>query len=156
MKWYVLLPTYHLVLKEAEHKRPLETNEPFHEFWRRQALRKATRDEVVLNDVAQAVADSVKKHADDSVVRRDNAKSKLETLYAGRSPAEVSKAWWAEADAHIEDWMNDYMSGSKAHLGLSDDRSSWPGPRETWTAWAMHANQMARIVMNVRAATDNR
>jgi hypothetical protein len=149
VKWYVLLPTHDLVLKEAELCRPLEATEPFHEFWRRQTLRKATRDDAILDDVARAVADSVKKQADEGAVRRENASNKLKALYVGRSTAGVSNAWWANAEAHIEDWMNDYIENSKEHLRLSADRNTWPKPRDLQTAWAMHAYQMARIVMNV-------
>ena len=34
-------------------------------------------------------------------------------------------------------------------MGLAEGKSSWPKPRDLQTAWAMHAYQMARIVMNV-------
>jgi hypothetical protein len=149
VKWYVLLPTYDLVRKEAELCRPLEASEPFHEFWRRQTLRKATKDDAIVDDVAKAVADSVKKQADDGATRRENASNKLKALYSGKSSAEVSKAWWADAEAHVEDWMNDYIENSKEHLGISGDRSTWPKPRDLQTAWAIHAYHMARIVMNV-------
>jgi hypothetical protein len=55
----------------------------------------------------------------------------------------------ANADNEIADWVEDYIENSMQVLGLSDVRTTWPGPRDLQTAWAIHAYAMARIVLNV-------
>jgi hypothetical protein len=149
VKWNLLLPTYDLVKLEAKLGRPLEANEPYEEFHYRQRVRRGLRDQTNVGGIASAVLQHVDRSRTSTEARRTRALQTLQARYANRTPAEVTRAWWQEADAQIEDWMNDYIGSSKEHLGLSDDASTWPKPRDLQTAWAIHAYQMARIVMNV-------
>lgn len=149
VKWNVLLPTQELAVAEAQLRRALEGTEPFEEFWRRQDLRRVSRSKSDLDGLAAGVKAFVDNSVADSAARRASATQKLEAAYAKLTPAEVSKRWWKDADATIEDWVKDYIASSKEHLGLGDDAAEWPKPRDMQTAWAMHAYMMARIVMNI-------
>jgi len=152
VKWNMLMASYDMALKEAELHRPLEGAEPFEEFWRRQALRKASRDAAEFNEIAQKVTQFVDTSVASSKARRDTVIARLTAEYAHLTPGQVTQRWWKEADAKIENWVGDYIEKSKEHLGLSEDRATWPTPRDLPTAWAIHAYQMARAVMNVGLA----
>jgi len=149
VKWNVLLPTQDLVIEEARCRRALEGNEAFEEFWRRQELRRVSKSKSDLDALAEGVEAFVEKSVADSAARRTSASQKLEATYANLTPAEVSKRWWKDADATIEDWVRDYIASSRKQLGLGDDEAQWPKPSDMQTAWAMHAYMMARIVMNI-------
>jgi hypothetical protein len=149
VKWYVLLPGYDLAKEEARVCRRLEGAEPFEDFWRRQRMRRLSENPAGLDELGQMVVNFVDQNVAAGNARREQARQRYQALYADMTPAQVSRRWWRDAEAHIEDWVRDHIANSLEHLGLGDDPATWPNPHDLPTVWAIYSYQMARIVMNV-------
>ena len=149
VKWNLLLATTELVVLEAKHGRPLQGSEPYDEYRRRQRMRDKTLRWPELDSLAPKVAKFAADSGDLYKDLRDNTKLDIAARFKGKTNAEVTKTWWANAGQHIPNWVLGYMRLSKARLGLHDDESVWPKPEALQTAWAMYSYQMARIVLNV-------
>jgi len=149
VKWNMLSATFDLAISEAEHRRPLEAQEPFEDFWTRQALRKASRTDAEFDLIAKKVVTYVNDNVASSQDRRNLVKARLAKEFANLSVAEVTERWWQDASNKIGDWVADYIEKSQAHLKLPEDRTTWPAPGDLQTAWAIHAYQMARAVLNI-------
>lgn len=149
VKWNVLLATIELAVLEAKHGRALQGNEPYDEYHRRQRMRDKTLRWPDLDSLASKVAKFAADSGDLYKDLRDSTKCDIAARFEGKTPAEVTKAWWTNAGHHISDWVLGYMRLSKERLRLPDDESVWPKPEALQTAWAMYSYQMARIVLTV-------
>ena len=129
VKWNLLLATTELVALEAKHGRPLQGNEPYDEYRRRQRMRDKTLRWPELDSLAPKVAKFAADSGDLYKDLRHNTKLNIATKFKGKTPAEVTKAWWTNAGQHIPDWVLAYMRLSKERLGLPDD--SPPGRIQT-------------------------
>lgn len=149
VSWYVLLPGHDLAKEEARVCRRLEGAEPFEDFWTRQRMRRLSRNPASLDELGQMVVNFVDQNVAAATTRRGQAIQRYQALYANMTPAQVTRRWWQDAEAHIDDWVRDHIANSKHHLELGNDPAVWPSPRDLPTVWAIYSYQMARIVMNV-------
>jgi hypothetical protein len=129
VRWFVLLPPYDLVLKEAELSRRLQATEPFEEYWMRQQLRGLAKEPSRLDSLGTSVRAFVDKSVAAKKARCETAKEQLKAEFANMTAQEVTDRWWGTADAKIEDWVTDYIANSGEHLKLGADKSTWPTPR---------------------------
>lgn len=150
VRWALLLPTYDLAREEAMVRRPLEGNEPFEEFKYRHRLKRASLSKPQeFTQLAAKVEAFVDKNAAGAKARKEAVTKKIEALAVDQNAAEVTREWWKNADANIDDWVATNMERMKAEYGFDDDRTTWPAPRDLQTNWSIYAYQMARIYLNV-------
>ncbi len=142
-----VLQTSARVPKEATLQRHLNEDELFVGPSERQSLRARSRNNTVLDATARRVETQLDAKVNDLRGRRERVLGEFEHSYAGKTPAVVTREWWADAEAHIDDWTLDYLNGEAERLSLAKPVTL--APRSQRTAWTMHAFHMARIVLNV-------
>lgn len=143
--WLLLMPTYKLVKDEVKSGGRLCAYDPFEAVMDRAVMKQRCKNDAKLDELGADVKAYAEKYKRDTEARR----IAIATKFSGMTPQEVVKQWWPIVSKDFSEWIQDYLENSKDHLGLSDDRSSWPTPGSQQTAWAMHAYMMARIYMNV-------
>jgi hypothetical protein len=145
----LLTPTDDLVKEEARIGRPLTANEPYVTFRLCSDIRSWSLNASALDGLAEDVRNLVERVAMEQTERREAARAQLTALYAGKTVAEVTAAWWSDNEALIADWVLRNMQNSKEDLSLPHDEDLWPAPRQLQSAWAMTAYHLARIFLNV-------
>jgi hypothetical protein len=151
VRWYLLLPTDILANEEVRLGRPLAYNEPFTTFWVRQQVRTFTLREPERVD---AMAEKVREFTQNQGIllkeRRQLAKMDFKVKEPRQKIVRATREWWQEAEAHIADWINDFLRANQQTLGLPDVSTQWPRPEDLPVIWAMHAYQMARVAIVIR------
>ncbi len=148
VRWYVLLPTYDLARREVAAGRGLTDNEPFATFDEQQRLKRFSRDDSKLDQLAREIETKAKAGTAEQKQWRADFLGKLQQQFAGVEPEEITRQWWGYPEARFQSWARDYMESSKAHFGLPDDRSKWPAPGDLPTIRAMIISYMARLFLN--------
>jgi len=150
VRWNFLRPTDELSRLESELRRGLHANEPFEDFWYRQAVRTASlRDSTKLDEIADAVRGATAAAGDDLKHRRGATKLDFKTKEPNRKIGPDTDTWWADPETQIADWIEDFLSNNQQSLNLPGDKDQRPKPKDLPLAWAIHAYLMARMVMTV-------
>jgi hypothetical protein len=150
VRWNFLRPTDELATLELELGRGLRANEPFEEFWYRQAVRTAClKDPTKLDIIAVSVRAATKESGDDLKQRREATRLDFAVQVPNRTIRRETDNWWADAETQIADWIRDFLTNNQQRLHLPDDSAEWPLPKDLPLLWAIHAYLMARIVMTV-------
>jgi len=147
--WLLLMPTDELVPAEGRSGGRLADNEPFVTAWMRGVIKQQTRSAPTLDAIAADVHTRVASFEASQRARHQTLRTRFATEYANLTPANVTRRWWQNAEAQIDDWTHDYMTQCAGHLGLATDHATWPAPRQLQSAWAFHAFHMAKVVDNI-------
>ena len=122
----------------------------FEEFNYRHRLKSASLvNPQAFTQLAAKVEAFVDKNVAGAKARKEVVTKKIESLATSQNAAKITREWWENADANIDDWVTTNMERMKAEYGFDDDRTTWPAPQDLQTNWAIYAYQMARIYLNV-------